>query len=120
MYCVPSTDDLQRADVTAADRSETANRLASSGSVFAFTALAYSPASIAVGIFGMRLEFVGRATGDGYWQFFAVLACLYTPVVLFFVIKKMLKRRQSASDRRQAAKIMDTSAINMEGLVAKA
>ena len=77
-------------DVTSSRRAAAANNLAASGHIIAYAALLYSPASIAVGLFGMDVNFIQHIEGPGYSAFsYAVLAC-YVPVLLWFLMSKII------------------------------
>ena len=81
----------QVVDVTSSKRAEAANKLADSARIVAYVALAYSPASVAVGVFGMELPFIQQVGGTGVRAFAFALGTSYLPVVLWlnYLLAKM-------------------------------
>ncbi|KAI7189271.1 hypothetical protein KC316_g6320 [Hortaea werneckii] len=105
-YIMQSFQELNsmRINVTSSDQADAANNLALSGRVIAFATLAYNPASIAVGVFGMDLGFIKRMSGKGFCQFFLTLGLLYAPVVLLLLVTWLLRYfRRMALNRREVA-----------------
>lgn len=66
-----------------AQRSEAGNQIANSTRIIAFAALAYSPASVAIGIFSMDVSFIRDLHDASLRSFCLAIAMCYMPVILW-------------------------------------